>query len=230
MSCASVREQMSAYLEGDLEGAAAHAFALHLDLCAACADHLRTLRCSLELLASVPRLAPEESIAQRMRDALEVRSRGPALAALFRPAWAARPLILPSVLPAAMVLAVVMGGLLMMGARDSRVAWEHTHGSGSQADPFSPTAGLGMPRMRAGGLSDELLSHVGEGNLFYAAVVNGDGTVSDLRVLDGGDPYARWLIHALRNERFDPLLYKGQPVSVSVFRLISRMEVRAPIT
>ena len=46
-----------------------------------------------------------------------------------------------------------------------------------------------------------------------------------LCVLSGGA-----LIAALRQQRFEPTRYRGRFVAVSVYRLISRLEVRSPRT
>ena len=52
--------------------------------------------------------------------------------------------------------------------------------------------------------------------------------VSAVTLLDGDSRQARPLLDALRRERFEPGRFRGRPVAVSVYRLISRMEVRAP--
>ena len=57
-----------------------------------------------------------------------------------------------------------------------------------------------------------------------------DGQVSAVTLLDGDSGRAGPLLDALRRERFEPGRVKGRPVAVSVYRLISRMEVRAPLT
>jgi hypothetical protein len=54
--------------------------------------------------------------------------------------------------------------------------------------------------------------------------------VSTVTVLDGHDASAEALVDALRRQRFEPVHYRGRPVAVSVYRLISRMEVRSPRT
>ena len=54
-----------------------------------------------------------------------------------------------------------------------------------------------------------------------------DGTVAGVTVLQG-DPRRGALLEALRQQRFEPVRYRGRPVAVSVYRLISRMEVRSP--
>ena len=49
-------------------------------------------------------------------------------------------------------------------------------------------------------------------------------------LLNGDSRQARPLLDALRQERFEPGRLRGRPVAVSVYRLISRMDVRASIT
>ena len=58
-----------------------------------------------------------------------------------------------------------------------------------------------------------------------------DGSVAGVTVLGGATPLTEEpLLEALRQQRFEPVRYRGRPVAVSVYRLISRMEVRSPRT
>jgi len=61
-------------------------------------------------------------------------------------------------------------------------------------------------------------------------VVARDGSVSLVRLLDGDSQRAEPVLDALRRERFEPGRYRGRPVAVSVYRLISSLEVRPPLT
>jgi hypothetical protein len=61
-------------------------------------------------------------------------------------------------------------------------------------------------------------------------VVAPDGSVSNVTLIDGDLAQAGPLLEAMRRERFEPGRFRGRPVAVSVYRLISRMEVRAPLT
>ena len=51
-----------------------------------------------------------------------------------------------------------------------------------------------------------------------------------MTVLQGDASVEQALIEALRQQRFEPVRYRGRFVAVSVYRLISRMEVRSPRT
>ncbi len=55
-----------------------------------------------------------------------------------------------------------------------------------------------------------------------------DGTVSTVTVIQGDAEEAAPLLAALRQQRFEPALYRGRPVAVSVYRLISSMDVSLP--
>jgi len=57
-----------------------------------------------------------------------------------------------------------------------------------------------------------------------------DGSVSTVTLLGGDLAQAGPLLEALRRERFEPATFRGRPVAVSLYRLISRMDVRAPLT
>jgi hypothetical protein len=75
-----------------------------------------------------------------------------------------------------------------------------------------------------------VLAVTGEGTLFVETVVARDGTVAGVTVLDGDREGAGAIVDALLQQRFEPVRYRGRPVAVSVYRLISRMEVRSPVT
>jgi hypothetical protein len=61
-------------------------------------------------------------------------------------------------------------------------------------------------------------------------VVARDGSVAGVTVLGGDARSDGALLDALRQQTFEPVRYRGRPVAVSVYRLISRMEVRSPRT
>ena len=48
---------------------------------------------------------------------------------------------------------------------------------------------------------------------------------SAVTVLGGDSELARPVVDALRRERYEPARFRGRPVAVSIYRLISRMEV-----
>jgi putative zinc finger protein len=243
MTCSSVRQKLSGYLDGELEASAAQAVSLHLDTCESCRARWQTLRAALDALQDLPRMEPRESLAGRVRDRLEVERRGPGLAMLFRPAWAARPLILPSLLPAAAAVILILGASLLMG-RDPRPAiatdargrsevWANREPrSGTEGNPLFPSSGVAMPRPRSDQrLPDDVLASMGEGTMFLETVVARDGSVSTVTLLDGDSDRAQPLLQALLRERFDPVRVHGRPVAVSVYRLINLTEVLArPLT
>ncbi len=97
--------------------------------------------------------------------------------------------------------------------------------------PLVHTAKVGLPRALQGSVREQdLLDNLVEGSLFRETVVGSDGNVSDITVLDGNQELATPLREALWRERYEPVRYRGRPASVNVYRLISRMEVRAPLT
>lgn len=238
MTCRNVRGRLSAYLDNEVHGEEVRAIMAHFNVCAACADHWRTLRQALEMLSDLPRVESGEPIAARVEGRLEVETRGPGLALLFRPRWKARPLILPSLVPAALVLVTILGVSLALDRTSKSgplTAWAWEAGmppSGTEGNPLFLSAGVSVPRARddRGPFAEDLLAHMSEGSLFVETVVARDGSVSNVTLLDGDREEARPFLDALRRERFEPGRYRGRPVAVSVYRLISRMEVRAPIT
>lgn len=243
MTCRAARSRLSAHMDGELPVHEGQAVAAHLDACPGCAEMWRSLRDALCLLRDLPAVEPPcESISSRVFDRLDVESRGPGLALIFRPAWRARPHMLPSLLQAVLVLVAVMAAVLTLDrerigpaslAMQGHVeVWEgRLPPSGTEGNPLFPSAGVGVPRVRArGDFPAQFLAETGEGTLFLETVVARDGSVSTVTLLEGDRELARPLLDVLRRERFDPVRFRGRPVAVSVYRLISRMEVRPPST
>lgn len=245
MSCSRVRSELSEYMDGDLSGGRLHAVSAHLDSCSGCARHLDELRGVSDALTALPRLASPEPLAAGVFDRLEVESRGPGLALIFRSAWAARPLIFPSVVPAALVLVTTLSLLLTMGARDLRtyheVAQGHghpgdiAHADGTDRDPFMPVAGVRLPQAASGSyFVEDLLARMGRPvdrqPFFFETTVTRDGRVRNFRLIQGEPHLAGWLIEAMRYEHFVPGQDDGRPVAVRTYRLFETVEVRAPLT
>ena len=239
MTCRAVRKRLSAHLDGDLRPVEARAAARHLEACERCTREFEGLHAVTTALAELPRLEPSETIASRVFDRLEVESRGPGLALLFRSARAARPLMLPSLVPAVLLLAAVASAVAWLGrepelpavARSTRGPWDvDLPRAGTEANPLFPSAGVSAPRREGPRLSDEVLTTLAEGSDFFETVVARDGSVSEVILLDGNVDTAGPLLDALRRERFEPARYRGRPVAVSVYRLFSRMEVHASAT
>ena len=238
MTCGGVRRRLSEWLDGDLEAGASRVVAAHLETCPACARHADELKAVSSLLASLPRVEAEP-VAAPVALQLELAggSRRPALAFLFRGMAAARPFILPSLVPAGCLLLLFLGALLALDpgplpeVRLAPGAWTSVPASGTEANPLFPSAEVLLPQQLAAlSLSPELLAGSGEGSLFLETVVARDGSVAGVTLLDGDAGLEQPLIEALRQQRFAPVRYRGRRVAVSVYRLISRMEVHSPRT
>ena len=238
MKCWSVRRHLSAYVDADLTAAESKIVAAHLRECAACSGHHRSLRSTVDLVAELPRLVARESVAARVLDRLELERRGPGLA-VFRSFLAARPLILPSLIPAIFVLTTVLAGAVLLDAGRQRsslsfagASWDAKGGdSGTESNPLFPSADVSLPRARGTRVLGVAMSDEGgEGSFFLETVIARDGTVSAVTLLEGDSRQARPIVDALRRERFEPVRLNGRRVAVSVYRLISRLEVHAPLT
>jgi hypothetical protein len=189
----------------------------------------------MDALAQLPRIAPPESIAQRVRERLEVERRGPALALLFRSRAAARPLILPSLAPAALTVFVILTASVfasrnprdsVTGPADGSARMGKVPAQGTEGNPFFPSSDVALPRLRPGQVVPvQALAGMGEGSVFLETVVARDGSVFNVTLLEGDSARAKPLLEALRHARFEPVWVKGRPVAVSVYRLISLMEV-----
>jgi hypothetical protein len=202
--------------------------------CAACSAHAEELRQVSRLLGDLPRLEAPEPVAQEVLTRLEVETRGPGLGLLLRRFGAARPFIMPSFVPAALVLVTVLAATLALDSGPRLPGGIGTWGAlpalGTESNPLFPSAGVGVPREREGeGLTpDVLMAGAGQDSLFLETVVARDGTVSTVTVLQGDAEQAAPLLAALRQQRYEPARYRGRPVAVSVYRLISRTEVSLP--
>lgn len=237
MTCAGVHRQLSEWIDGDLEPRLARRLEEHLSSCVSCRERASELRLVGSLVARLPRLEAPEAFAPRVLDRvdLELSTRRPALAVLFRRFSAARPFILPSLVPAALVLVTMLAGILALDpgplpeVHPATAAWWTTPASGTEDNPLLPSAWVDLPRERTTmELPAEVLAR--EGEFFCETVVARDGSVAGVTVLDGDTVGQSALVDALRRQRFEPVRYNGRPVAVSVYRLISRLEVRSPLT
>ena len=173
-----------------------------------------------------------------------MENRKPGLAVLFRPMGAARPFMLPSLVPAFLVVVIVIASALILDRPEplpvvvqqrAIEAWTTLPSPvpdwGTERHPLFAYGDVSTPRARAGtDVPDYLLGSTGEGTLFLETVVARDGSVSAVNLIGGDSHEAAPLLEAMRKQRFEPGRFRGRPVAVSVYRLISRMEVRAPIT
>jgi hypothetical protein len=238
MKCRTVKKRLSDFLDGRTSPSESQALRSHLEICADCARRHRTLLAALAMIRDAPRLSSRQSIAADVLNRLEVESRGPGLALLFRPAWKARPLIYPSLVPAALVLLSILAGVLALDREPHEAVMMTSQSppwvvapSGTEANPLFLSKNVTSPRLRKGmDLDSELWAVDGEDSLFLETVVARDGTVSNVTVLSGDPIRTASIVKILRQERFEPAQYHGRPVAVSLYRLISRVEVRASVT
>lgn len=242
MKCRTVRSRLSAYRDGDLTAEETRLVSLHLGTCASCAAHWTSWSEALDELTGLPLLQCEESIAARVQTRLEVETRGPGLSLLFRPVWSARPLFLPSLVPAVMVLLVVVSSVFLLDREADRLPAVYVRNAGqswngpmpargTEGNPLFPSDATSLPRTRPGdGMLTQALETVGPSTMFVLTVVDRDGRVSDVSLIDGDRYQAAAILDVLRHQRFEPSVVRGRPVAVSFYRLISGTEVRAPIT
>jgi hypothetical protein len=236
MTCNHVRSRLSDWIDGGLDPRAARRVEAHIASCAECGQRADELRAVGQLVAELPRLEPQESVAARVLDRLDMETRRPALSSLLRSFSAARPFMLPSLVPATLVLVTVLAGVLALDSGPlpevhlAPGSWRTTPALGTEGNPVFPSADIDLPRETTSvELPPELLLAGGEASVFLETIVARDGSVSDVTLLTGQDSSGA-LVDALRRQRFEPVRYRGRPVAVSVYRLISRMEVRSPRT
>jgi hypothetical protein len=233
MRCGAVRRRLSDWIDGELSPDAARSVGVHVGACEHCRRRAAELRGVSSILGELPRLEASESVAEGVLTRLEVETRGPGLGMVLRRFGAARPFIMPSLVPAALVLVTVLAAALALdsgppaGLPAGIASWGTVPALGTESNPLFPSTGIGLPRERDGTrlAADALLAAAGEDPLFVETVVARDGTVSTVTVLQGDAEQAGPLLDALRQQRFEPTRYRGRPVAVSVYRLISRMDV-----
>jgi Putative zinc-finger/Gram-negative bacterial TonB protein C-terminal len=237
MTCRAVRHRFSEHRDRALDPAQSAAVSAHFESCPACASAWRAFNDDLDLLAALPGVESTGEIAARVFDRLDMEGRQPGLALIFRPFGAARPLMLPSLVPAVFVLMAVLTGALALDRATETpplaptVARAETWGamsppSGTESNPLFPTSEVSAPRMRsAETMPRYLLDHPGQGTVFLETVVARDGSVSAVNVLGGDSSLPLPVVEAMRRERYEPGRFRGRPVAVSIYRLISRMDV-----
>lgn len=232
MRCAAVRRRLSAWNDRDLAPELGREVSAHIAACAACAARATELEEVSRLVGDLPRLEAAESLARDVLTRLEVETRGPGLGLLLRRFGAARPLIMPSLVPALLVLLTVLSATLALDSAPrlpvSFASWGIAPALGTEGNPHFASAGVGLPRARGPLATEILATGGGEDSLFLETVVARDGTVSTVTVLRGDAEHAGPLLEALRQQRYEPSRYRGRPVAVSFYRLISRTEVRTP--
>ena len=69
MKCENVQEELSAYLDGELEPGEAAALEKHLEGCAACRGELDSLRATVSLVRSLPRAEAPAALKRRVMEA-----------------------------------------------------------------------------------------------------------------------------------------------------------------
>ncbi|HET7295378.1 MAG TPA: sigma-70 family RNA polymerase sigma factor [Vicinamibacteria bacterium] len=131
-------------------------------------------------------------------------------------------------LPAAFVFAALLAGAVLLDATPRLLGRGATLPSGTEGRPLA-LVGVDAPRIQAPALADDLVPSR-EDSHFFQTVVARDGRVAEVTLLDGLPADAGRLMNALLRERFEPAQYRGRPVAVSVYRLISRLDVLAPET
>jgi hypothetical protein len=236
MTCGQVARRLSEWMDGELGKDAAREVEAHLAGCEACRRRARELSAASRAVSELPRLEPSESVAAGVRDRLELETRNPGLAVLLRGFGAARPQLLPSIVPAALVVVALVAGTLALDSGPLPAvhlpagAWGTLPPPGTEANPLFPSGDVLLPREAGPKLPSAALVGSGEGTLFLETVVARDGTVADVTLLNGDVALEGALLDALRRQRFEPVRLRGRPVAVSVYRLISRMEVRSPAT
>jgi hypothetical protein len=220
-------------MDGDLAEARRVFVAAHLASCAGCAQHMGELRQVSAALGALPPMACHESLAAGVLDRLEVESRGPGLALLFRSALSARPLMVPSVLPAALVAVCMLSGIFMVGARDLATAQARTPMpaiASTATEDYLVSQAADAERSPDIFVDEQFVKMQGQEDLFMETFVTLDGRVW-AKLIEGDSTTAAPIMRELTSQRTVPARSEdGKPMTLRTFRLISAVDVRAPRT
>jgi hypothetical protein len=237
LNCRQARRHFSEHRDRLLGAEENGVVSLHLQTCGSCAEAWRAYNADLDLVADRPPVEAPGEVAARVFDRLDMERRQPGLSLLFRPFGAARPLMLPSLVPAALVVVSVLTGALVLDRVPERLptaslapasaTWaDMLPPSGTEANPLFTMSEVSPPRVRSGEIVPSYLTdNRAQGTVFIETVVARDGSVSAVTVLGGDSELAGPVMDALRRERYEPARFRGRPVAVSIYRLFSRMDV-----
>lgn len=237
--CETVRDQLSAYLDGELDVQTDVAVRQHVGECPACADELTALEGLGTLLRErVPGRAVEVA---GLADAVVSR-----VTAEEREAWPARlgrafddmHLVYAGLCAtgAVVICASLAAALVLLAPRAQRA--DSLRGivaamsvSGTDLDPLVLRPGLEVPRVSPEGITSVMLASAlpdrfaDDSDVAVAAVVTRDGRIADARVL-GGETYAGFAESLEESARFWPASRRGVPVAVSLVWVVSHTTVR----
>ena len=223
-----------------LDASASREVGAHVESCPRCERHAEELRSVSRLVAALPRLdAPEPVARVALRLGSTWRRAPPALALLFRGfwprrgrsccrAWCRRRRRLRPCSPRRS-LALDSGPLPEVHLAPG--AWARPPASGTEGNPLFPSAEVQLPqRASALGCRRRCSRATARVRCSSRPIVARDGSVADVTLLEGdaarrGRPRRGPAPAALRAGALP-----RPPVAVSVYRLISRMDVRSPRT
>jgi hypothetical protein len=240
--CATVRDQLSAYLDGELDAQADVAVRQHVTECSACAEELAALEQIGALLRErVPARAVEVAgLADAVVSRITAEERESLPARLSR-AFDDMHLVYAGLCATAAVIvcASLAAALVLLAPRAERA--DSLRGivsamavSGTELDPMVLRPGLEIPRVSPEGITSVMLASSlpsgpdDDSDVAVAAVVTRDGRIAEARVL-GDETYAGFVQSLEESARFWPASRRGVPVAVSLVWVVSHTTVR-PLT
>jgi anti-sigma factor RsiW len=222
-TCAHVRQQFSAYLDGAVSGADMHKIAAHLEVCSGCAAEFAEWRNAQLLLSSIGPAKAPANLGLRLRVALSQQAANTAQEkfARGRIRWenTFRPLLWQFTAGFASTVALLGGVALLIGMFAS-------------PEPLlardEPLGMASSPRFLYSSL--EPAGAVGDRNnpVVVQAFVNGEGRVYDYKIVSGSTDYKTrsQLENTLLFSVFAPAQVFGQPVRGTVVLSFSGVSVR----
>ena len=223
--CAAVRDEFSAYLDGEMNGVSMQAMAAHLEACTGCAMEFEGLRDMQAMLGSMRTAQEPAGLQARLRAVIGVeRERGTHLPLTQRVAkvWAATwaPLAMRVVAGAVVAVGLVGGVVLMLGAPDAVQANDEP--LGAMTTPHYLYSQVPPQPIELGENAPEGVP------ILVEAEIDGEGRVFDYRIIAGpaDAKVARRIEANLLGSVFQPATVFGVPVNGRVMMTYTGVSVR----
>jgi hypothetical protein len=247
LNCSSVREELSAFHDGELPFAARIAIADHLEGCPACrleAGDLESMSEALQAAARIDDVAVMPKLSRLQADILErwnaeeKASLGRAVRNLFDDPSRVSACFGVSII-ASLFLAVGAFGLAQSPIRhpESLKAAMTLSSRARTVDIYLPNVEL--PRANAEAIMPAAVVNRDDEEVAFAALVTAEGDLTKVEFLGErslrrrGHPASHEelsaLLNAVATARFEPARVAGSPVSQNVVWLVSHTTVRAPL-
>lgn len=242
MKCQTIRRDVSAYIDGMLEGTRAQILRAHLRECSECAHYVENLRSLASTLRELPRPAVPPRLTQDILEAFDALPRGrsrwrdrliPHLVRLAVAHPQVVSLVASVAITSSLMLAILANftplPMIPVVSHKQQITLtpvEYRLLNQGMAPP-SATGVYTLPRLRQSGNLDALFAATQSDEFALITVVHPDGRASVVDVL--APPASPRLLaqanESLQGLRFQPAMNSGRPVSTQLVMLVQRLDV-----